>query len=56
MIVCHCKVISDFVIKKCCKDGCCSLDEVSKACGACTDCKSCKKIILEIIDEEKGIT
>ncbi len=52
MYVCLCKGVSDKTIRGCIRRGASTVGEVGRACGAGTDCGSCRGMISDLIDEE----
>jgi bacterioferritin-associated ferredoxin len=52
MLVCHCKNIKEFLIRKVIKEGCHELDDIIDYTGVCTGCGSCEPIVEDILDEE----
>lgn len=49
MIVCLCHGISDRTIRDAVDDGCKTVRQVARACGAGTDCGSCKRQVKDLI-------
>ena len=56
MIVCHCHAISDRVVRNCVQEGCASLEAIAAATGAGTCCGGCRDALVEIVDEELGVS
>lgn len=56
MIVCVCKGVACSKIRALLRDGVDSVEAVGEACGAGTDCGSCRDMIEEMIDEELPVT
>lgn len=54
MIVCCCEAVSDKKILNVIQEGACSVDDVTRRCGAGGDCGSCRRIIGEMILEHHG--
>lgn len=53
MILCLCHAVSDAEIKDHIADGAHSVEAVGRACGAGTDCGSCREEISDLIDEHR---
>lgn len=51
MIVCCCKAVSSQKIAELIASGAGSVEAISTACGACTDCGSCRDQIEDMIEE-----
>jgi len=56
MIVCVCHGVRCNKIRSVIADGAETVDAVGRACGAGTDCGSCRDMIEEMIDEESPVT
>lgn len=54
MIVCHCRGISDRVIRQAIRQGASTRRQVSEACGASVFCGGCGPAVDEIIASETG--
>lgn len=54
MIVCVCHGVPCKKIRSVIRDGATTVDAVGDACGAGTDCGSCRDAIEELIDETAG--
>ena len=52
MYVCLCKAVNDRTIRSCIKGGARSVHDVGRACGAGTDCGSCRGMIREMLEDE----
>ena len=52
MIVCHCKAVTDRVIRKAVRNGARTRNDVVSACAANMDCGGCAPAIDEIIEAE----
>ena len=50
MYVCHCKAVSDRTVTALVAEGCHEVDEISRMCGAGTDCGSCLGTLEEIVE------
>lgn len=53
MYVCLCKGVSDRAVRTCIRSGASTVHQVGLACGAGTDCGSCRGMIRELIDEHE---
>lgn len=51
MIVCLCRGVSDKVVADAIVDGACTVEEVSRRCGAGTGCGSCVPMLAEMIED-----
>jgi bacterioferritin-associated ferredoxin len=51
MYVCLCKGISERTVRACIRSGATTIREVGAACGAGTDCGSCRGMIREMIED-----
>lgn len=51
MIVCHCETVSDRTVAALAAQGCHSIERISAACGAGSDCGGCHDVIEDIIEE-----
>lgn len=49
MLLCHCYKVTNSHIKECIQKGACNLDDVKRACGACTGCGCCAEAVVEQI-------
>jgi bacterioferritin-associated ferredoxin len=49
VIVCHCRVVSDKVIKQQIATGAATVDEISDRCGAGARCGSCRPTIVALL-------
>lgn len=54
MYVCLCNAVSVRSVKSAIEGGAGTVDEVGRACGAGTDCGSCRETIGELIEEQKA--
>ena len=54
MIVCHCKAVTDRVIRKAVRNGARTRNDVVSACAANMSCGGCAPAIDEIIETETG--
>jgi bacterioferritin-associated ferredoxin len=53
MYVCLCKGVSDRTVKACIREGADTVSEVGRACGAGTDCGSCRGMIRDLLEEHE---
>ena len=53
MIVCVCRAVSDRVVRRAIDAGACTVRQVGAACGAGTDCGTCKAQISQLL---QGVT
>jgi len=53
VILCLCHAVSDAEIRDVITDGASTVDAVGRACGAGTDCGSCRDEIADLIDEHQ---
>ena len=53
MYVCLCKGVSDRTVKACIREGAMTVGLVGAACGAGTDCGSCRGMIADLIEEHE---
>jgi bacterioferritin-associated ferredoxin len=53
MIVCLCRGVSDRVLRSVIAAGAATLDDVSAACGAGADCRSCASAVAVLIEEAR---
>ncbi len=51
MIVCLCHGVSDRTIDEAVHDGCRTVRQIGRACGAGTDCGACKRQVKAIVGE-----
>jgi bacterioferritin-associated ferredoxin len=51
MIVCVCRSVSDKTLRALTAAGIQTVDEVKKACGAGTDCRKCRPMLLRLLEE-----
>jgi bacterioferritin-associated ferredoxin len=51
MIVCHCHLVTERRIRQMVREGCSSLTELGRACGAGTSCGGCLPLVCEIVEE-----
>ena len=51
MIVCLCEEVSDGTIRQAISEGCCSIEAIENACGACTCCGVCEMELTQILNE-----
>ena len=51
MIICHCHRVTDKDILKLVEEGSETLKDIQCGCKACTECKGCKKAVLDILIE-----
>jgi bacterioferritin-associated ferredoxin len=49
LIVCHCKVVSDRLIRAAVDDGAADVDEVGQRCAAGTHCGGCRSSIQALL-------
>ena len=49
MIVCHCRAVSDRVVRKAVDRGACDLAEVAKRCGAGARCGGCHPVLMSLL-------
>jgi len=54
VIVCHCRAVSDRVIRASIREGATTLDEVAAETGASACCGGCEPTVTQILDEELG--
>jgi bacterioferritin-associated ferredoxin len=54
VIVCHCRAVSDRVIRASIRDGATTVEAVSASTGAAECCGGCEPMVSEILDEELG--
>lgn len=52
MIVCHCRAVSDRVVRAVIRSGADSLEEVTEQCGAGAGCGGCHPVIEHLLDVE----
>ena len=52
MIVCSCYGVSDRTIRKLIEEGADTAQEIERACGAGSDCGSCKRQVCELVESE----
>ncbi len=55
MVVCSCKAVSDRAVRAAVADGARSVEEVSAACAAASDCGGCWSSLEELIDEHASV-
>jgi bacterioferritin-associated ferredoxin len=55
VIVCHCRVVSDRVIRSAVRCGADDLEAVADACGAGTDCGGCHERIEQLLTVERSV-
>lgn len=53
MLVCHCHVVCDRVIRECIRDGAQTTEEVGEACGAGMSCGGCRPAIEDLLKAER---
>ena len=51
MLLCHCRAVSDRVIRIAIACGARCPDEVARACGAGTDCAGCRPAVEDLLAE-----
>lgn len=51
MIVCHCNAISDREVRRACRHGASTVEQVARACDAGDCCGGCHPRIEQLIDE-----
>lgn len=51
MLLCHCRAISDRVIRTAISSGARCPDEVARACGARADCGGCRPAVEDLLAE-----
>ena len=56
MIVCFCRGLSESDLRAVMAAGACTVDDVSNACGAATDCGSCRIVVEDVVAEASGAT
>jgi bacterioferritin-associated ferredoxin len=49
VIVCHCRAVSDRVVRKAVDRGACDLAEVAKRCGAGARCGGCHPVLMSLL-------
>jgi len=54
VIVCHCRAVSDRIIRAAIREGSSTLDEISAETGASTCCGGCEPTVSRILAEELG--
>jgi bacterioferritin-associated ferredoxin len=54
VIVCHCRAVSDRVIRASIRNGASTLDAVSASTGAAQCCGGCEAHVVDILEEELG--
>jgi bacterioferritin-associated ferredoxin len=54
MILCLCRGVSDQAVRTVIDDGAATLDDVSVACEAGTDCGACQDMVLELLAEARS--
>ena len=55
MVVCSCKAVSDRAVKAAVAGGARSVEEVSEACSAASDCGGCWSTLEQLIDEHAPV-
>ncbi len=51
MYVCVCRAVTDREVQGVIERGACSVDEVTRACGAGGDCGACRGMIADMVEE-----
>ena len=54
MIVCHCHVVNDRVIRELIDDDATSADEIARRCGAGDGCGGCIDTIATLLAQQRG--
>ena len=54
MIVCVCRGVSESQMEAVVSAGAKTVDQVSRACGAGTDCGACRFMVAEIVEGARG--
>ncbi len=49
MFVCHCRAVTDGVIKQCIQGGACSVKDLGERCGAGTRCGGCLSVLTQLL-------
>lgn len=49
MILCHCRAVTDGVVRRAIARGACDLDEVAARCGAGARCGGCRPALLSLL-------
>ena len=50
MFVCHCRAVSDRVVRAAVEAGDRTIEELGRSCGAGTDCGGCHEVLAELLD------
>ena len=50
MYVCHCRAVSDRVIRAAVEAGDRTIEELGRSCGAGTDCGGCHELLAELLE------
>ena len=50
MVICHCEVISDWIISSLAAEGCTTVESVTALCGAGADCGGCHDMIEDLLE------
>jgi bacterioferritin-associated ferredoxin len=56
MIVCHCNVVSDRVVRAAVQAGACCVEEVAERCGAGAECGGCQPRIERLLIIEQAVS
>jgi bacterioferritin-associated ferredoxin len=50
MYVCHCRAVSDRVVRAAVEAGDRTIEELGRTCGAGTDCGGCHELLAELLE------
>jgi bacterioferritin-associated ferredoxin len=50
MFVCHCRAVSDRVVRAAVEAGDRTIEELGRSCGAGTDCGGCHEVLEELLE------
>ena len=54
MFVCHCRAVTDGVIRACIQGGACSVKDLGERCGAGTRCGGCLSVLNQLLTEAEA--
>jgi bacterioferritin-associated ferredoxin len=54
VIVCFCRGLSESDLRAVVAAGASTVDDVSNACGAATDCGACRLVVVDVVAEASG--